>query len=142
MFEVRWNRPFATNFFGQFVQSRGLIQVPASLAIQLHEENAGWVCARITEAKAFLVAENTIFDGIPVSIDEVSPAGAPVTGNLIGTTVESELAAEQPADKTQLVCPPEDAIITPTPHARPASPAVNAAKAEAAKARRSQKQQK
>lgn len=53
-FEVRWTKQFSTNFFGQLVRPGGTIQTPANLAIQLHEENSGWVCPEIDKARQSL----------------------------------------------------------------------------------------
>ena len=143
MFEVRWNKPFATNFFGRFVQAGGLMNVPAQLAIKLHESKEGWVCDEILKARASLEAGNTKIDGVLVSIDDVPPAGTPVTVEIGGETVKGEIAAEHPQGDVpvvttdaavivdapvqgELVGPAEEAIITPTPELRPAQETVAA----------------
>ncbi|MFH0989843.1 MAG: hypothetical protein V1799_07495 [bacterium] len=56
MFEVRWTKIFATNLFGQFVQSGASIRVTALRAIELHDSNEGWVCDDIEAARKSISA--------------------------------------------------------------------------------------
>lgn len=84
-FDVRWTRQFSTNFFGQLVRPGGAIQVPANLAIQLHDENKGWLCPEIDKARQSLVptVDVTITDEdlkekvqVPISEGVTGPAKA------------------------------------------------------------------
>jgi len=74
-FEVRWTKAVVTSFFGNFVNPGGSIFVPATLAIQLHEEKQGWECADIKGAKASLDAKNILIPGdARINIDDLNGA--------------------------------------------------------------------
>ena len=91
MFEVRWNRQHATNYFGQYVAPGGIMFVPATLAIQLHDEDEGWICSQIANARQSLRAGNRVIENL-VPIDE-TPAG--------DTKIEETPAAPVLAEKSQ-----------------------------------------
>ncbi len=96
-FELKWLRPFNTQYYGQMVREGGSVWVGADLAIQRHNENDGWVCLELEKAKAFLVAVSVRMEP-NVSIDsEGAPAGVDDNPRIDGglTATVPELVAEK-----------------------------------------------
>jgi hypothetical protein len=69
-FELRWTRSVFTRFFGELVMPGGIVLVPASLAVQKHDENDGWECLDIEGARAELEQVR----GISITADEIQKA--------------------------------------------------------------------
>ena len=118
-FEVKWTRPFATNFFGRFVREGGSVQVSASLAIQLHEAQEGWVCDEIQKVRQSLEPKKdvTITDG-----DLVETVKIPQTDATEITAEVEEEGLVANAFVTEVLPRQQEMLLTgPAPQAQPTS---------------------